>query len=151
MCRVVAREEKLADESAEANEQRDKRAARSLPPADARVGFERNFNVRSESVAFAGATVTASDLERHSQPLGKESRFIVEVTRTFSATLLECDSGLSRSFPTPFEPDLVSRGRRYLAAFEHPETPNKAPEPTPTAGTSAAEQPLVPAAVVAHL
>ena len=28
---------------------------------------------------------------------------------------------------------------------------NKAPEPTPTAGTSAAEQPLVPAAVVAHL
>ena len=28
---------------------------------------------------------------------------------------------------------------------------NKAPEPTTTAGTSAAEQPLVPAAVVAHL
>ena len=30
-------------------------------------------------------------------------------------------------------------------------SPNKPPEPTPTAGTSAAEQPLVPAAVVAHL
>ena len=29
--------------------------------------------------------------------------------------------------------------------------PNKAPEPTTIAGTSAAEQPLVPAAVVAHL
>ncbi len=29
--------------------------------------------------------------------------------------------------------------------------PNKSPEPTPTSGTSAAEQPLVPAAVVAHL
>jgi hypothetical protein len=29
--------------------------------------------------------------------------------------------------------------------------PNQSSEPTPTAGTSAAEQPLVPAAVVAHL
>ena len=29
--------------------------------------------------------------------------------------------------------------------------PNQALEPTPTSGTSAAEQPLVPAAVVAHL
>ncbi len=29
--------------------------------------------------------------------------------------------------------------------------PNQSPEPTPPAGTSAAEQPLVPAAVVAHL
>ena len=141
----------MADEGAEANEQRDKRAARSLRPADARVGFERNFNVRSESVAFAGATVTASDLERHSQPLGKESRFIVEVTRTFSATLLERDAGLSRSFPTPFEPDLVSRGRRHLAAFEHPETPNKAPEPTPGPVTPRAGARVAPAPIVAHL
>jgi hypothetical protein len=31
------------------------------------------------------------------------------------------------------------------------EEPNQSPEPTPAAGTSAAEQPLVPAAVVAHL
>jgi hypothetical protein len=29
--------------------------------------------------------------------------------------------------------------------------PNKAPEPTPMLGTSAAEQPLVPSTVVAHL
>lgn len=29
--------------------------------------------------------------------------------------------------------------------------PNKSLEPTPTSGTSTAEQPLVPAAVVAHL
>jgi hypothetical protein len=29
--------------------------------------------------------------------------------------------------------------------------PNKAPEPTPCAGTSAAQQPRVPAPVVAHL
>ncbi len=31
------------------------------------------------------------------------------------------------------------------------QSPNKSPEPTTTSGTSAAEQPLVPAAVVAHL
>ncbi len=31
------------------------------------------------------------------------------------------------------------------------ERPNKSLEPTPTSGTSAAEQPLVPAAGVAHL
>lgn len=35
--------------------------------------------------------------------------------------------------------------------FRLEKRPNQAPEPTPTAGTSAAEQPLVPAAVVAHL
>jgi len=35
------------------------------------------------------------------------------------------------------------------ATFEENEEPNQSPEPTPTAGTSAAEQPLVPAAVVA--
>ena len=39
------------------------------------------------------------------------------------------------------------------SASEYPKTirPNQSSEPTPTAGTSAAEQPLVPAAVVAHL
>jgi Membrane-bound serine protease (ClpP class) len=40
---------------------------------------------------------------------------------------------------------------RSLSEYVVEEEPNKAPEPTTTAGTSAAEQPLVPAAVVAHL
>jgi hypothetical protein len=35
--------------------------------------------------------------------------------------------------------------------MEGTKEPNQSSEPTPTAGTSAAEQPLVPAAVVAHL
>jgi hypothetical protein len=38
-----------------------------------------------------------------------------------------------------------------IAPLEVKKKPNQSPEPTPTAGTSAAEQPLVPAAVVAHL
>jgi hypothetical protein len=40
---------------------------------------------------------------------------------------------------------------RYRFVTAKKKQPNKAPEPTTTAGTSAAEQPLVPAAVVAHL
>ena len=122
--------ERFAGGSAEANEQRDKRAARSLRPADARIGFERNFNVRSESVAFAGATATASDLERHTTPLKKfspEPRFFVEVTRTFAVT------------------------QTNAAWIPNPQTPNKAPEPTSLAVTPHAYACVAPSSAVAHL
>jgi hypothetical protein len=60
--------------------------------------------------------------------------------------LTESDDGLAVTF--------VSRdGVRGDLKLKPPtqKRPNKAPEQAPTAGTSAAEQPLVPAAVVAHL
>ena len=39
----------------------------------------------------------------------------------------------------------------HYLLLSHPPEPNQSLEPTPTSGTSAAEQPLVPSAVVAHL
>ncbi len=39
----------------------------------------------------------------------------------------------------------------FIREYRKTERPNKAPEPTTTSGTSAAELPRVPAAVVAHL
>ncbi len=41
--------------------------------------------------------------------------------------------------------------RCHVQRLPSSHVPNQSLEPTPTAGTSAAEQPLVPAAVVAHL
>ena len=47
-------------------------------------------------------------------------------------------------FPPARTPDSAAVDRLW-------KRPNQSSEPTPTSGTSAAEQPLVPAAVVAHL
>ena len=57
--------------------------------------------------------------------------------------------GMTSTFRVAFGLASVADAARRIGFSS--QRPNQTPEPTPTAGTSAAEQPLVPAAVVAHL
>jgi hypothetical protein len=66
---------------------------------------------------------------------------------TFEAAVRDAAQGWK--FKPSSSPNRM-RCKIRFAIYEK-EEPNQSPEPTPTAGTSAAEQPLVPAAVVAHL
>ncbi len=118
-----------------ADEQRDKRAARPLRPADERFGFEPSLRFRPESGGFTGATPPASGLVRQAHLLRENfaMRFILPRTQTTSRVSAPAARSLQ---PSVFAPRASS---------------NKSPEPTPTSGTVAAEPLGVPAAVVAHL
>ncbi len=127
--------ETQADVYSIAEEQRDKRAARPLRPADERFRFEPSLRFRPESGGFTGATPLASGLVRQAHLLRENfaMRFILPRTRTTSRASAPAARFLQ---PSAFAPRASS---------------NKSPEPTTTSSTVAAEPLGVPAAVVAHL
>jgi len=87
-------------------------------------------------------------------PHGDRAGFEDRGRWTFDGTaiVLRSDEGKKRKLSAEYRDGrliLADAGRIGLRLEK--QKPNQSPEPTPTAGTSAAEQPLVPAAVVAHL
>src|SRR5262245_1562739 len=108
----------VAGGSAEANEQRDKRAARSLCPADEGCGFERSGRGLSESVACTGVTATASGLVRRA--VG------VEFCSARRAMLASCfrEEETERRVRAPASTLFISEIASRV------QLPNKTPEPT---------------------
>ena len=78
---------------------------------------------------------------------------IEEWSATFGAFVVVVRSNVQREESHTFYPALGYSASKTQHVYRKllPEKPNKAPEPTTTAGTSAAKLPRVPTAVVAHL
>ncbi len=107
----------------------------SMAPADT-IPTENYWRL----IGSLGTLVESDDERAHFTSSGPDARVCVE---------FDCDvQGLGLEAHNPVKNSLWLRvsDLRSIAV-----EPNKAPEPTTTSGTSAAEQPLVPDAVVAHL
>ncbi len=127
--------ETQADVYSIADEQRDKRAARPLRPADGGFGFEPGARFRPESGGFPGATPPASGLVRQAHLLRKNFAKRLFLPRT-QTTYQVSASAVRLLRPSVFAPRASS---------------NKSPEPTTTSVMPPAFAGVTPAAVVAHL